>query len=147
MTYRMKTALLAATSLTFIAGGTAQAEEWDIRFGGYYNAMVAYASNDAATGNGVDDTDGLGSVQHRHGQVNQHQIGFEGVGQCDCLLAVLGLGNNLETIIRLENTSHAETDHRVIVGNQNSDSLVHIEALRFGGVITLDLHPDQPSRR
>ena len=60
MTYRMKTALLAATSLTFIAGGTAQAEEWDIRFGGYYNAMVAYASNDAATGNGVDDTDGLG---------------------------------------------------------------------------------------
>jgi hypothetical protein len=60
MTYRMKTALLAATSLTFIAGGTAQAEEWDIRFGGYYNAMVAYASNDAATGNGVDDTNGLG---------------------------------------------------------------------------------------
>ena len=60
MTYRMKTALLAATSLTFIAGGQSEAAEWDLQVGGYYNAMMAYASNDAATGNGVDDTDGLG---------------------------------------------------------------------------------------
>lgn len=63
MTNHNKAALLAATSLTVFTTGAALAEEWDVRVGGYYNAMVAYASNDPATGNGLDDENGL---EHAH---------------------------------------------------------------------------------
>ena len=56
----MKKALLgtSAIALAGVMAAPASAAEWDVRVGGYYNAMVAYASTD---GNGVagSDFDGL----------------------------------------------------------------------------------------
>ena len=49
--------VLLGTSAIALAGAMAMpanAAEWDVRVGGYYNAMVAYGSTDLPTGNTAD---------------------------------------------------------------------------------------------
>jgi predicted porin len=54
----MNNTLLSATALAVTSLTTAaNAAEWDVRVGGYYNAMVAYASTDSPAGTDFDGVD------------------------------------------------------------------------------------------
>lgn len=56
----MKNTLLSTTAMA-VSGfvGAANAAEWDVRVGGYYNAMVAYATSDTPAGTDFDGVDVL----------------------------------------------------------------------------------------
>src|SRR5713226_2857125 len=68
-----------------------------------------------------DLTNGFDPVQARHRQVDDGDVGPQLVGQLDCHLAILSLGDYFDVAHRFETQTHALADDRVIVGEQNAD--------------------------
>ena len=61
------------------------------------------------------------TVEHRHPQVHQHDVGPGGERESDRLLAVRGLAHDLEVVEQPEQGDEPVAHERLIVGDEDPD--------------------------
>jgi hypothetical protein len=60
-------------------------------------------------------------VGDRHADVHQDDIGLELAGEFNCLVAVLGLADDVDLVVSLEDQAEAAAHERLVVGEQDAD--------------------------
>ena len=78
---------------------------------------------------------GLDAIVHRHGVIEDHQVGLEPYRGLDGFLAVSDLAHDLEPWLRLEDGAKAGADNVVIVGDKDPGHVVHLPRCRWSFVM------------
>src|SRR5258705_2476389 len=66
--------------------------------------------------------DCLQFIEHRHGHVEQRDVGLEILGEIDCLAPVLGLAYYLDFVRSIEDQTKPLPYHGMVLRQQNADS-------------------------
>jgi hypothetical protein len=76
-------------------------------------------------GNGFEKSaSGLQSIEHRHGQVHEHQCGPQFIDHGNRLLTVARFADHLNIVFQVQNPSEFAAQEQVVVRQQNGDPLI-----------------------